>query len=124
MKIMGQRIKSKREELGLSLQQLADMIGVSKSAIAKWEQGKSSPRRPRLDDMCKIFKCTPGWLMDMEVPNVKVTYSAPGKESVTLIADGTPIIGELSLRAQLYQLGTQVRPENLQIAIDVLKTLT
>ena len=124
MKVMGQRIRSKRAEAGLSMQQLADKIGISKSAIAKWEKGESKPSRLYIKEMCDIFHCTPAWLMDMEVPNANITYSAPGKEPVTLKAEGEPIIGELSLRAQLYQLGTQVRPENLQIAIDVLKNLT
>ena len=124
MKIMGQRIRSKRTEAGLSMQQLGDKIGVSKGAIAKWEKGESKPSRPYIKAMCDIFDCTPAWLMDMEVPNVNITYSAPGKEPVTLKAVGDPIIGEVSLRAQLYQIGAKVRPENLQAAIEVLKTLT
>ena len=124
MKIMGQRIKNKRTEAGLSMQQLADKIGISKSAIAKWEKGESKPSRPYIKEMCDIFNCTPAWLMDMEVPNVDITYSAPGKESVTLKAEGEPIIGKPSLRAQLYQISAKVRPENLQAAIDVLKSLT
>lgn len=123
MKIMGQRIKGKRTEAGLSMQQLADKIGVSKGAIAKWEKGESKPSRPYIKEMCDLFNCTPAWLMDMEVPNVEVTYSAPGKEPVTLKAAGDPIIGEVSLRAQLYEVASKVRTEDLQVAIKVLKTL-
>ena len=123
MKIMGQRIRSKRTEAGLSMQQLGDRIGVSKGAIAKWEKGESKPSRPYIKAMCDIFDCTPAWLMDMEVPNVNITYSAPGKEPVTLKAAGDPIIGEVSLRAKVIRAATNVKTENLQIALEALQAL-
>ena len=38
------RIKERREELGLSRNDLADIIGVTPSAIANYENGVSSPK--------------------------------------------------------------------------------
>lgn len=38
-----QAIRTKREQLGLSLQNLADLLGVSKSVVTKWERGERTP---------------------------------------------------------------------------------
>jgi transcriptional regulator with XRE-family HTH domain len=41
METMGQRIKALREARGMSQQELADAVGVSKSAVSQWELGQS-----------------------------------------------------------------------------------
>jgi len=41
METMGQRIKALREARGMSQQQLADAVDVSKSAVSQWELGQS-----------------------------------------------------------------------------------
>jgi transcriptional regulator with XRE-family HTH domain len=40
---LGKRIRSKREELKMTQQQLADQIYVTRQTISKWELGKSVP---------------------------------------------------------------------------------
>ena len=64
------------------------------------------------------------WLMNMEGTNVTLTYEAEGREPVKLRVRGNPIIGETSLRAKLYNLAVDVKPENLETAIKLLQTLT
>lgn len=44
MKIIGNRIEITRMRQGLSLQDLGDMVGISKSSVSAIEKGKSSPR--------------------------------------------------------------------------------
>jgi transcriptional regulator with XRE-family HTH domain len=41
METMGQRIKALREARGMSQQEIADVVGVSKSAVSQWELGQS-----------------------------------------------------------------------------------
>lgn len=36
---VGEKIKYQRKRLGLTQTELGDMIGVKKSAVAKWEKG-------------------------------------------------------------------------------------
>ena len=40
---MGNAIAGKRKELGLTQEQLAECLGVTKAAVSKWEQGRSLP---------------------------------------------------------------------------------
>lgn len=41
---MGARIRSAREALGLSRQQLAERVGASATTVANWERGDTAPR--------------------------------------------------------------------------------
>jgi transcriptional regulator with XRE-family HTH domain len=42
---IGTRIARRRHVLGWTQKELADRLGVSKSAVANWERGKNFPRR-------------------------------------------------------------------------------
>ena len=53
--IIGQRIKNSRVHKGLSLQEVADEIGVTKQMISKYEQGKSVPTSEKLIALSKLF---------------------------------------------------------------------
>ena len=74
--------------------------------------------------MAKVFDCDPMYLLGYhKEDNVKLTYSAPGKEDVTLMAQGKPIIGEAGLRAKLYKAALNVSLENVEVAIELLNSL-
>lgn len=123
-KVMGQRIHEKREAAGLSVEELADKIGVSRQTVYKWEKGiVKNIDRDYIGKMAALFRCDPEWLMHMENSKVTVTYSADGREPVSAIVSKEPIIGPASKRAQLYKVALEVKPENLQTAIDILKSL-
>lgn len=126
MKVMGQRIRQKRIELGLTQEELGKKIGVKKSTISKIEKGEvKTIDRDYIAKMIQLFHCDPSWLMDLsDVDSVELTYSAPGKEPIKAIVNlEPPVIGPASLRAKLYQAAVDVLPENLQTAIDILKSL-
>ena len=42
---IGTRIRKRRQELGLTLQQLADRLQVAESTVVHWETGKHYPKR-------------------------------------------------------------------------------
>lgn len=85
--VMGQRIHAKREEYGLSREELAEMLGVSRQTIYQWEAGKvKNIDRDYISRMAKMWNCDPDWLMHMEdSPKVTVTYKTPGREPVTTV---------------------------------------
>ncbi|MSO90970.1 MAG: XRE family transcriptional regulator [Acetobacteraceae bacterium] len=49
-------LRAARLKKGLTLQQLADAIGVTGAAIAHWEAGKNRPREAHLAAACKALK--------------------------------------------------------------------
>ena len=126
MKQMGARIREKRRELDLTLEELGEKLGVQKSAISKWEKGEVlNIKRDYISKMAGIFGVSPAWLMGLDnASDVSITYSAPGRETVTTHADARPIIGPASKRAELYQAALNVKEENIDVAIDLLKSLS
>ena len=125
MKTMGKRIAQKREERHMTMEELGAKLGVTKSTISKWERGEVEHiKRSYIDKLCDIFQCPPQWLMGFEgTEDVKITYSADNKEPVTAIVDKTPLLGNSNKRAKLYQVALDVRPENIEVAINILKSL-
>lgn len=52
------RIREYREKNGFSQEDLAQLLGLDRSSIAKWESGENTPRTDRLIEMAKSFKCS------------------------------------------------------------------
>ena len=65
------KLKELREKEGLSQQELADKLFVSRSAVAKWESGNGIPSDVNLDAICKFFNVDEEWLLDRkELKNI------------------------------------------------------
>lgn len=61
---IGGRIKQRREQLGMTQEELAKKLGLQKSAIAKYEKGRViNIKRSTIVNMAEIFHCTPAYLM-------------------------------------------------------------
>ena len=51
-------IKQKRKSLNMTQNDLAKMLGVSRSTVAMWELGKIIPRPDKLIKLSELFHCT------------------------------------------------------------------
>ena len=73
---MGDRIRERRLSLGLTQEELAAKLGLQKSAIAKYENGRvENIKRSVIFEMSKILKCSPIYLLclnenECEEPNL------------------------------------------------------
>ena len=47
-----------RRDAGLTQGELAELLGVDRSTVAKWETGKSTPRLPTLVEMARLYGCS------------------------------------------------------------------
>lgn len=47
-----------RKRLGLKQQELADLLHVERSTIAKWESGAAYPRASQLPELAKALNCS------------------------------------------------------------------
>lgn len=72
MNILGQRIRMRREELGLSQEKLAQMLGyVSRSSITKIENGTNQLTQPKIEEFAKALGVSPSFLMGWENNPIK-----------------------------------------------------
>ncbi len=51
-------IAQKRKELGMSQQNLADLAGVDRTTVSKWEVGEAKPRASVLIKLKNILGCS------------------------------------------------------------------
>lgn len=128
MKNMGKRIAQKRVECGLTQEELGKKLNpaVTRQSISRWEQGAIADiKRSHIAQMAQILGVSPVWLMGYETsPEVTVTYEAPGAEPVKLSVDHQPIIGPTSKIAELYAACMSVKPENYEVALKILQSLS
>lgn len=104
---MGQRIKNRREALGMSQQELADLVGYkSRSSINKIELGKNDILQSTIKKIASVLNCTPSYLMggadnSVDFPDVPSNIiPIPNMHKIPLlgtIACGEPLLAEENL---------------------------
>lgn len=72
---MSDTIKTRRRELGMTQEQLAQLLGVSGPAVSKWEQGASYPDVTLLPALARALETDLNTLMGFE--------KTPGKAEIT-----------------------------------------
>ena len=61
---IGERIKKRRKELGLSAEQIAEKLGVSPATIYRYESNDiMNMRIDKLEPIAKVLRTTPAYLM-------------------------------------------------------------
>lgn len=65
------KLKQLRKERGLTQRQLADEIGLGKSAIGMYESGKRTPEFETLEAICDFFNVNMDVLSDVKSPPTK-----------------------------------------------------
>ena len=71
--MIGERIKQARKAAGLTQQQAADAIGVSRSTFAFYETGKRRPDAPTIKKIANALSVTGDFILDIEVEKEKPT---------------------------------------------------
>lgn len=114
------RIKNRRMELDYSFQDLADLTGMSKSTLQRYEAGsiKNIPL-DKLKDLAKALKVTPEWIMGWDSPKQE-NNSYYLNEDVAAIAQ--EIYEDKDLK-MLFDASRKVSKEDMQLVIDMVKRL-
>lgn len=64
---MSDKIKNRREELGLTLQEVGEYIGVSKATVQRYESGEiKNLKLVIIERLTQVLKINPGYLMGWE----------------------------------------------------------
>ena len=69
---IAERLQELRKKAGYSQEQVAEMLGISRQAISKWESGQGNPE---IDNVIKLT----------EIYDVSADYILFGKESSTIV---------------------------------------
>ncbi len=97
-------LKSRRKELGLTLLEIANRIGVTEAIVQRWESGEiKTLRQGRIAKLAEILEVSPAQLMGWEestandYSNIKNVIPLPKTKKIPLIgtiACGIPIFAE------------------------------
>lgn len=96
-------LKKRRKELGLTLAQIAEKMGVSEATVQRWESGNiKSVRYEKMDKLAEILRVNPaafmGWDDSADLPiNVESIGAMHKVPLVGQIACGTPILAEQNI---------------------------
>ena len=106
---MAQRIKALRQEKGLTLEQGADVVGVGKSTVRKWETGMiANMKRDKIADLAKALGTTPAHLMGW-VDEDPIENNSPSEPQLT---EGEKL---------MLQLFRQIPEDRQPEALDLLR---
>ena len=64
---LGEKIAKQRKELNCTQEQLADILGVSRQSISKWESNITYPETDKLIALGKLFDCSLDYLLKEDV---------------------------------------------------------
>jgi len=99
-----ERIQKLRKRKGLSQEQLADVLSVSRQAVSKWESGQSLPEIEKLIAMSVLFETTIDYILKGETPLMQVDKRQTariGSQIVSAVAAMMLAIGILATVGQL-----------------------
>ena len=63
LSLFSKRVKDCRESMGLTVRELAELVGTSAANISRYETGKHGAGSDILNEMSLVFKVNPAWLM-------------------------------------------------------------
>lgn len=76
----GEKIQKLRKEAGLSQEELAYQLGVSRQAISKWERDNGYPETEKIVRMSKLFNVSLDYLLDEE--DTKKPENSPDEKGI------------------------------------------
>ena len=93
------KIKNRRIELGLTMLQVAEMVGVSEATISRWESGDiANMKRDKIKNLATALKVPFSYIMDDENDELNLQIGTPYNPMVHKI----PVLGYISAGLPLY----------------------
>lgn len=77
----GQKISAERKKLGLTQEQLADQMDVSRQAVSRWEADLAFPETEKIIRLARLFGCTTDYLL---MPHVQENAEAAEKQTTEI----------------------------------------
>lgn len=97
MNITAERLRSLREKKGLSQSQVADIIGVTRTAYIHYETGRYKPVR-KLKELCKLFDVSSDYILGTDIEKISIDDKKP--KDLAKFLDDT----EIMFDGEIYKL--------------------
>jgi len=112
-------LRKRRVDLGMSMKELADRVGVSEGTISRWESGKiEDMKRSRIKALSDALHISPAVIMEWEEPDETDPYYMDS-EAAAIAQD---IFKSPELRV-LFDAARDVKPEDLQVVQSMVEAL-
>ena len=85
---LANRLAELRKQKGLSQEELADKLQVSRQAVSKWERGEASPDTDNLIELAKIYEISLDELVGLDVPNKSNNNDYKNKKGIHITDEG------------------------------------
>lgn len=83
----GEKLKNRRLELNLTLEEVGNMVGVAKSTVRKWETGMiENMKRDKITLLAKALQVSPAFIMGIEA-NESVTIETKEQQLINTISN-------------------------------------
>ena len=114
------RLREAREAKGLTQQELANIVGVSKSAIANYETGVSAAKEQVLIKLFSALDVTPNYLWQDEMEDVKSSFVCSYHERVIIqkyrnLDDHGKRMVDIVIKAETERMEQEQQEDVLQI---------
>lgn len=122
--LIGKRLKEARTLRNMTLDDIADDVGIAKSTVQRYEAGKiSKPKIPVLHAIANALDVNPVWLCGHDAP-MQVQTAKPDPYYLTpeTAAIAQEVFDNPELRI-LFSAARDVKPENIQLAAEMLKRM-
>lgn len=117
---MKDRIRERRIALGMTQEELADRLGLQKSAIAKYENGRvENIKRSVIQKMASVLQCSPAYLLCMD--------DEPAEDEPYYLNDETRKLAQFLFdnpgHRVLLDASRNLRPEDLDFVLQMVKRM-
>lgn len=86
---LAEKLTIQRKKSGMSQEQLADRLGITRQSVSKWEAGSSIPEISKLVTMSEIFQVSLDYLLkdylDEESGGFPARKKLPGEEEIDAV---------------------------------------
>lgn len=112
MKPMNERIRILRKTLGLTQQEFADKLGISRGNIGAYEVGKSSPSDAGIALICREFGVREEWLRGGEG---EMLAERTRSEQIAEFADGVQSLGDGDFKKRFVAMLSALGEEEWEV---------
>ena len=107
----GERLQKVRKRSGLTQEEFAEQLQVSRQSVSRWESGRGYPEMEKIIFICNRYGVTMDELFKEEVPT-------PGEPPVE-----APLLSARTLGSELSNLYANLSPYNKSIGIMLLTVI-